>query len=272
MGLLFLDITAQGVIMGCDSRDVVLVEGDFQLPPQPGSRRKNRIISFEVKGFVGYLGYVGTEVIGAREAKQWFKHAVADLKDLSPAEFCQTLAERLTAEWTTYSLQSGLWVFVAGYEGPEARFWFVNNIDGQEPQRGLYVGIRSRFEAVNDLDENYIRPRLVNGKTKDDVLGETIFNFRNGVIFPFVAVYDAFNEVLKRLHAGEPGFARLNTLDKLAFIGRQRLEFVKRLYSEKHGIYNGPESPIGGDVFVLAMDPAGRRWRCDKNRFAQLEP
>lgn len=273
MGLLFLDITSQGVVMGCDSRDVILTEGAYELPPQSGARRKNRIIPVKATGFTGYLGYVGTEMIGPVGTKTWLERSLANLGDLSLGELCELLAEKLTMEWTAHRLRSGLWIFVAGYEGQQVRFWYVNNISGKDldPESGLYAGIGGHFAPVNDLDGNYIKKGLESGKTKDEILTETIFNFRNGVIFPFVVIYDAFNEVLKRLHASEPGFARLNTLEKLAFIARQRLELVKRLYSEKHGIYDGLDSPIGGDVFVFAMDPTGRRWRCHKNRFGEMK-
>lgn len=34
----------------------------------------------------------------------------------------------------------------------------------------------------------------------------------------------------------------------------QRLEFVKRLYNHRHGIYALPNAPIDGKVHVLGID------------------
>ncbi len=47
------------------------------------------------------------------------------------------------------------------------------------------------------------------------------------------------------------------SVDDLGHFARQRLEFVKRLYSKKHGIYRGPVAPNGGKVHVLGVGPNG---------------
>jgi hypothetical protein len=54
-----------------------------------------------------------------------------------------------------------------------------------------------------------------------------------------------------------PGFAPFTSVDDLGSFARQRLEFVKRLYDMKHGIYRNPVAPIGGKVHVVGVDPDG---------------
>ncbi len=56
---------------------------------------------------------------------------------------------------------------------------------------------------------------------------------------------------------GIDGFTPIASLDDLGHFARQRLEFVKRLYSKKHGIYRKPLGPIGGKVHVVGVGRDG---------------
>lgn len=42
-------------------------------------------------------------------------------------------------------------------------------------------------------------------------------------------------------------------MDDLAFFARQRMEFLKRLFSKKHGIYRKSPAPLGGEIHVFGV-------------------
>jgi hypothetical protein len=56
---------------------------------------------------------------------------------------------------------------------------------------------------------------------------------------------------------GVDGFEPVGALDDLAYFARQRMEFLKRLSSKKHGIYTKSPAPLGGEVHVLGIDRNG---------------
>jgi len=47
------------------------------------------------------------------------------------------------------------------------------------------------------------------------------------------------------------------SLDDLAYLARQRMEFLKRLYSQKHGIYTKSSAPLDGEVHVFGVNRKG---------------
>jgi hypothetical protein len=53
------------------------------------------------------------------------------------------------------------------------------------------------------------------------------------------------------------GFEPVASLDDLGYLARQRMEFLKRLYSKKHGIYTKPPAPVAGEVHVFGVDRNG---------------
>jgi hypothetical protein len=53
---------------------------------------------------------------------------------------------------------------------------------------------------------------------------------------------------------GADGFEPVSSLDDLAYFARQRMEFLKRLSSKKHGIYTKAPAPLGGEVHVVGVD------------------
>ena len=179
------------------------------------------------------------------------------------------MARDLSHVWKRRHLRSGLWIFVAGYENKEARFWYVNNTSGPDKHTGLYKTIGAIFRAVDDLDGNYIRRIRSKSKcSKQQILQTTAFSFRNGFIYPFADIYDHFSAILKSLtKGGGRGFGSAPSLERYAFIARQRLEFVKRLYSKSHGIYREAHAPIAGRVHVHAVSPGGTTYVCHKNEF-----
>jgi hypothetical protein len=56
---------------------------------------------------------------------------------------------------------------------------------------------------------------------------------------------------------GIDGFTPIASLDDLGCFARQRLEFVRRLYSQKHGIYRKSPAPLGGNVHVIGVGRDG---------------
>lgn len=56
---------------------------------------------------------------------------------------------------------------------------------------------------------------------------------------------------------GVDGFEPVGSLDDVAYFARQRMEFLKRLSSKKHGIYTKSPASLGGEVHVLGVDRNG---------------
>ncbi|GBE16557.1 hypothetical protein BMS3Abin15_00378 [bacterium BMS3Abin15] len=269
MGLLFLDVTPKGIIMGSDSNDVIIYDNRLKVSSE--KTNKEKVIRIQISNFKGLLGYVGTEKIRKTQIRNWLESFRDRNENLNLAEFCDKLADELSKSWRKYRLKSGLWIFVSGFEKKEERFYYINNIGHLDTNSGLYSQISYQFKAVNDLDDNYIRPRLRSGIIKKDILRKTIFNFRNGAIVPFAQIYEKYNEILKILiNTGDGGFKKLNRLEKYSFIARQRLEFIKRLYSKKHGIYKREDSIIGKGVSVYAVDKKGYIYECSKNKYQKV--
>jgi len=258
MGLLTLDITPVGLVMTSDSQAILLHEESFEVLPERGDRKK--IVRARLSGFKGLLGYVGTEFLGDKLINEWLRSFVLRNQELALVDFSAALADSLSAEWRGKELDTCLWVFIAGFENGEACFWFVVN-GFLDPTTGLYEHIDHTFFAVNDLDESYIAPRLASDPrlTKQEILAKTVFRFRNGVLVPpTTEIVDAFDILSDRLHTGRyKGFVALRSLDHFAYIARQRMEFIKRLYSPRHGIYVGTDSPISGTVYVHSVSSDG---------------
>jgi hypothetical protein len=127
--------------------------------------------------------------------------------------------------------------------------------DGIDPATLLYRGISRSFRAICDLDDNYLPKETRPGERKDDVLQRTLWYFRNGVLLPAAPVFDAFTEIVRRLiFAQIRGFPKVESLETYAYVARQRMEFIKRLYQEHHGIYAEKGAPIGGGVFVYSIE------------------
>jgi hypothetical protein len=126
-----------------------------------------------------------------------------------------------------------------------------------------YTGITRTFRAVNDLDENYMPDYAAEGLSKAETLDRITFNFRNGALMPASILFDAFNAlVLRVVQLGVPGFAPVSRegydLLQYAYVARQRMEFVKRLFSPTHGIYSQSAIPlIDETVNVYALAPDG---------------
>lgn len=252
--------------MGSDSNDIIIYDNRLKVPKK--HQNKEKIIKVKIVKFKGLLGYVGTEKIGKTEMRGWLEAFEQKNQTLELENYCEKLAIELSEKWKKHKLKSGLWIFVAGYEGKEERFYYINNIGDMDLNTGLYTQIGKKFKVVNDLDNNYINPRLVGGLTKKDIIKKTIFNFRNGAIVPFAQIYSKFDEILKILiSTGDNGFKKINKLEKYSFIARQRLEFIKRLYSKKHGIYKKEDSTIGKEVSVYSINKNGIIYKCSKNSY-----
>jgi hypothetical protein len=181
------------------------------------------------------------------------------------AEFASQLAYELSAAWIEHNLTTGLWVFIAGAEDGELRFWFLFNGDFQG---GLYVNLRPAFTAVNDLDEHAI-PRVMreNGlASKYDVLSRIALFFRNGALIPAASILDDFDALIRRIYAGGyPGFDLISSLAEYAYLVRMRQEFVKRMFDRSKGIYRDRTPPIGGVIFVRSVNPTGDIVGYEKN-------
>jgi hypothetical protein len=254
LGLLALDVSQFGVVMSADSQPVELLDGRHQVIVQPGQLHRDPIIVRRGGGFSGLVGYVGRERIDGTPTRSWLeKFSTRHPTDALP-DFCGALAFELTRQWQRQRFKSALILFVSGVEAREARFWFVHNTQGLYDPAWTYIRPTQTFQAIDDLDGNYVAGDLLPGQTKEQLLRTRMYFFRNGVLRPSASIFDAFSGIIGSIYAQRVrGFAPIASLDDLAFFDRQRMEFTKRLYSSKHGIATLKRSPINGTVHVRSV-------------------
>jgi len=257
VGLLTVDVTSLGVVMTSDSQPIELVEGGLKVLDLKASDQK--ILERHAGGFDGLIGYVGTERIGSATTRSFLERSSDATPDLPLGDFCRQLAADLSAAWREHELRTCLWVFVAGTEGREPRFWFV--VNGELAPAGYYVNIRDEFRAVNDLDMYKVPEAAaeLGVRSKDEVLARTTFFFRNGAIAHCAGVLDDFTKLVRNLYfGGYPGFPPIATLDAYAALVRVRQEFVKRIFDPSKGVWRGDDrTPIDGTVIVCSVDLNG---------------
>jgi hypothetical protein len=276
MGLIACDVTSSCVVMSADSQDIVLTEGRVDPVGTGGHRKKDKIIRLRSDAFSALIGYVGTEAIDSVPTRAWIHRFIAQRSASSRfADFCTELGAALSKAWEADGLDTCLWVFIAGYEkGEGPYFWYVVNATGHDGV-GHYSGISHEFRVVNDLDVNYI-PRYNQGGalTKEQVLSRTTFQFYNGAIFPGSVVFQAFTRIVEQvLQLAVPGFAHPMTVERFVLVIRQRMEFLKRLYSPTHGFYASNAVPlVGGVVHVYALDPGGQFYGASKQQVVPISP
>ncbi len=261
--------------MGSDSINVLLLNGSYKVCR--GERcytRSSKIFPIKLNSFKGLLGYVGTERIIKMQMRDWLVHFTQMNGHLTLPLFCKRLADDLSMVWKRGRLRTGLWVFIAGYENRDPKFWYINNIGNLDQDTLRYSRIGPDFFPVNDLDNNYISEiTRRTGFNKVQIMKMHQFNFRNGVLFPFLAVYQHYTALIKHLLQGaDPGFKTPRRLKHAAFLYRQRFEFLKRLFSAKHGIYRKRNAPVGGEIKVFTVSPSGSIHECYKEQYHKLSP
>jgi hypothetical protein len=254
--------------MSADSQPVELLDHQTRVLAQPGARRKrNPIVIHEGGGFIGLTGFVGTETIGGRKTRDWLttfgtRHASENL-----GAYASALGDELTEEWRRLGLSSILEILITGVEDGEVRLWFVRNSQRLHDDDWTYRAPCKRFYVVDDLDGRYVPRDLKAGQTKEDLLQARMYSFRQGALLPAAQVFDAFSGILRTLYAHQvEGFEPMGSLDDLAYLARQRMEFMKRLYSDKHGICKLSPAPLGGDVHVFGLTRAGELRKYPKIR------
>ncbi len=258
VGLLAVDVSTFGVVMSADSQPIEALGGQTRVVTQQGGLTRCPIVIRNEGGFAGFTGYVGTEEIDGSSTGDWLtafgsRHAAVRLADYAAA-----LGRELTAVWTGLGLQSVLEILISGVENGDVRFWFVRNSQGLNDHDWTYKPPKQDFDVVDDLDGRYMPRDLQPGQTKDELLRERTYSFRQGVLLPAAPVFDAFSQILAMLYThGVDGFEPVGSLDDLAYFARQRMEFLKRLSSKKHGIYTKSPAPLGGEVHVLGVDRNG---------------
>jgi hypothetical protein len=254
MGLLALDVSAHGIVMSADSQPVEIRDGETRVLTGGTPRTRNPILIRDGGGFRGLVGFVGTEDIGGTSTRDWLlrfgsNHANDDL-----ATYATELGSALTDEWKRLGLTSVLETLVSGVVNADVRFWYVRNSDGLHDQDLTYRPPKAVFDVVDDLDANYVARDIQPGQTKEQLLQSRIYSFRQGALHPAALVFDAFSRVIATIYAsGIDGFEPFSSLDDLGYFARQRMEFMKRLYSADHGIYKNPSAPLDGNVHVLGV-------------------
>jgi hypothetical protein len=267
VGLLALDVSRFGIVMSADSQPVELFDGRIRVLRPSDTLRNNPIIVRRGGGFTGLVGYVGREGIEGTGTRSWLEHFSAQHPNDSLPEFCRALADALTRQWRRQHLKSALIIFVSGVEAGEIRFWFIHNTQGLYEPAWTYIRPLPTFQAINDLDVNYVARDLAPGQTKEQLLQTRMYFFRNGVLRPSALIFDAFNAIMRAIYVQQiHGFTPIRSLNDLAFFDRQRIEFAKRLYSPKHGISKASSAGIAGEVHVLGVTRRGEVRRYGKHR------
>jgi hypothetical protein len=253
--------------MSADSQPVELLDHETRALPHAGQRTRNPILDRRAGGFTGLTGFVGTETIGDTPTRDWLTTFGTSHADESLSEYARALGDELTQEWRHLALPSILEVLISGVEDGEVRFWFVRNSQDLHDDDWTYKPPRTEFLTVDDLDGNIVPRDLEPGQTKEDLLSTRIYSFRQGALFPAARVFDAFATILSTLYLHPvDGFEPLASLDDLAYFARQRMEFLKRLYSDEHGIYKKSPAPLGGAVHVFGVTLNGEIWKYPKIR------
>ncbi len=244
--------------MSADSQPIEALGGQMRvLKPQGGLTRCPILIRNE-GGFAGFIGYVGTEEIDGRPTQEWLTASGARHAGVSLSNYAVALGRELTALWKSLGLRSVLEILISGVENGDVRFWYVRNSQGLYDHDWTYKPTKQDFDVVDDLDGRYMPRDLQPGQTKEELLRERTYSFRQGVLLPAAPVFDAFSQILAMLHTHRvDGFEPVGSLDDLAYFARQRMEFLKRLSSKKHGIYTKSPAPLGGEVHVLGVDRNG---------------
>lgn len=236
----------------------MLGDGSLAVLDLNAQSKELKIIERHAAGFDGLLGYVGTERIGSATVRSVIERINNETADLPLSAFCWHLGRELSGIWEKDSLETCLWVFIAGVEEGAPRFWFV--VNGELAPSGLYVNVQEEFRVVNDLDMYAIPNAAAKlGVPVKDVLGHTTFFFRNGAIVPAAAVLDDFVPLVRNLYlGGYEGFPSISSIEAYAAVVRVRQEFVKRLFDRSKGVWRGEDKgPVGGDVDVYSVNLAG---------------
>lgn len=266
MGLLAVDVTAHGVVMSADSQPVEILDGENRVDTTPGRRTRNPIIRRVGGGFVGLVGFVGTEQVDGHDTARWLSRFARDSPTDDVSTFCNRLADALSEVWKRERLRSVLEILVAGEVSSDLQFWFVRNSQGLRSD-GTFNAPADEFVTQDEL-ANYVLNDGQSGETKDDVLQRVTYSIRQGILLPASPVFDGFSNLMRAIWAGNvEGFTPLASLDDVGYFVRVRMEFLKRLCSTTHGIHNeGTPSPIGGDVHVYGVGRDGRTCRYPKKR------
>jgi hypothetical protein len=266
VGLLAVDLSAHGVVMSADSQPVEILGGQNRVLAAKGRRNRNSIVIRVGGGFVGLLGFAGTEETEGMETARWLERFSATWPDDDVGTFCHRLAETLTEVWQRDGLHSVLEILLSGEVEGDAQFWFVRNSSGLT--NGRHNAPAPTFATENDLDDNYIPRDARPGETKDHVLARQTYSFFQGVLLPASPVFQGFGELLQALWLGQvEGFAPHASIDDVGQFARVRMEFLKRLCSEKHGIYSEKvPTPVAGQVHVYGVGRDGRICQYRKGR------
>jgi hypothetical protein len=257
VGLLAVDVTTHGVVMSADSQPVEIRDGVNHIDMSAAHRTRNPIIVRVGGGFVGLVGYAGTEHVDGMDTARWLRRFDREWPDDDLGTFCHRLAQSLTEVWRRDGMRSVLEILVTGETGGELQFWFVRNSQGLRPD-GRHEAPAEVFDAQDDLDA-YLRADGRPGEGKDALLARRTYSFRQGVLLPASPVFDGFSNLMEVLiSGGVPGFEPLASLDDVGQFARVRMEFLKRLCGSGYGIYReGTPTPISGNVHVFGVGRDG---------------
>ncbi len=270
MALLALDVSTHGIVMSADSQPVEIRGGENRVVAKTGRQTRNPIVLRAAGGFVGLVGFAGTEQLEGIATREWLQafsdsHPHDDIK-----AFCDGLAAALTDMWRRDQLASVLEILVAGNVESDVQFWYVRNSDGLIDATWKHHPPSEGFAAVNDLDRNYVPKHALPGESKNDMLERMMLSIRQGVLLPAAPVFDAYAQLLGAIYAGNvEGFAPLASIDDVGHYARVRMEFLKRLCTSKYGIYDeNVPTLIAGDVHVFGVgrDGAVREYRKDRKQ------
>ena len=258
VALLAVDVTQWGVVMSADSQQVEIRGGENRTVSTPGWQARDPILPRVGGGFVGLVGFAGTEEVESLVTAEWLRQFVSHTSTDDVESFCRRLGARLTDVWRDGQLETVLEILVAGEVGGDVQFWYVRNSAGLRAD-GFHNPPAEQFAVENDLDRNYVPKDTRPGESKDQLLARVAYSFRQGVLVPASPVFDGFTSVLTTLYVHHlAGFVPVASLDDVGQFARVRMEFLKRLCTSSYGIYaEGVPTPIGGVVHVYGVGRDG---------------
>lgn len=190
MGVLAVDLTEHGVVMSADSQPVEIVDGENWIDDSVGRRTRNPIVRRTAGGFVGLVGFAGTERVEGIGTSDWLRRFDRQTSNDELESFCNRLAGTLSHVWHRDGLRSVLEILVVGEIDGEVQFWFVRNSQGLRPD-GKHNRAADTFTAQDDL-EAYLALDGLPGEGKTELVTRRPrpYSFWQGVLVLSSPVFD----------------------------------------------------------------------------------
>jgi hypothetical protein len=155
-------------VMSADSQPVEILEGGIRVDDSAQRRARNPIIQRTAGGFVGLVGFAGTERVEGVSTSDWLRRFDRQTPNDELESFCKRLAEALSDVWRRDGQTSVLEILVTGEIDGEVQFWFVRNSQGLRAD-GTHEAAADTFTGQDELNA-YLKLDGVPGEGKADLV------------------------------------------------------------------------------------------------------